>query len=453
MLRLGRCSVRPLGAAAAGQRRWGTRMLQGTPEGHGRLAYGYQKRVAKEGGSRYRTAGQSYRGDPSRGDASRRPWRPHDARTERDASAEVAAEGDETADTGHVSNPRRRLDDFLSGAPVGAARQQHTAETVEAAVAVMENLATATRVTRNGNPAVAMPRAERQETHDRQFMCASMGLTRRHFATATTAQLIRMLRAAVVLKGATAGHVALEAAEQLLRRIDDGSGGAAPTTSREDTTTGGGGGNERHAAPTARELLECLHTVHRLPSTAVVERCDTVMAACVRALGRDAVLAGFGVKELTLFADTLMGNSHRVPAGVGREALRALGRVLLRDSERPISTWLYSGTLSAMHRFQLLDEDAVALFKKAVPPLIADVNSMSGGQIARVLGAYAAVGFYHPELFLTLGQRAGDMGVDLRPRDAALILAAFERTPIDASKLRAALQSAMRMHGLRRAGL
>ena len=99
-------------------------------------------------------------------------------------------------------------------------------------------------------------------------------------------------------------------------------------------------------------------------------------------------------------------------------------------------------------RLRILNPTVVDFFKWAAPICVAEVDVLSGNQLSYILDAFSMVGYHHPALFVTLGGKAGELGELLREDEVARILIALDRTKIDHSKLRASLESSMRMRNL-----
>lgn len=99
-------------------------------------------------------------------------------------------------------------------------------------------------------------------------------------------------------------------------------------------------------------------------------------------------------------------------------------------------------------RLRILNPTVVDFFKWAAPICVAEVDLLSGNQLSYILDAFSMVGYHHPALFVTLGGKAGELGELLREDEVARILIALDRTKIDHSKLRASLESSMRMRNL-----
>jgi hypothetical protein len=101
-------------------------------------------------------------------------------------------------------------------------------------------------------------------------------------------------------------------------------------------------------------------------------------------------------------------------------------------------------------RLRLYDAASLGFFQWAAPICIAEADLLSGLQLSFILEAYSAVGLHDPVLFMTLGQKAGELGELLRDDEVARVLNALGRTKIDHSRLRASLESSMRMKNIHR---
>ena len=101
-------------------------------------------------------------------------------------------------------------------------------------------------------------------------------------------------------------------------------------------------------------------------------------------------------------------------------------------------------------RLRIFGPSIVDFFKWGAPICIDEVELLSGSEIGYVLEAYSVVGYHHVGLFITLAQKAGELGELLRAEEVARVLNAMSRTTIDHSKLRRSLESSMRMKNITR---
>ena len=136
--------------------------------------------------------------------------------------------------------------------------------------------------------------------------------------------------------------------------------------------------------------------------------------------------------------------STLIPATHGYEYLRRLMRVL-PNRKHEIQPWHVASVCRAVCHYRYADASAVDFFTDAVDVCLKNLDALSPKDAANILDAFATVRYHPTRLFLELGQIAGDHGEELSDADAARVINAFEKTDIDASKLRTSLQASMRM--------
>lgn len=173
------------------------------------------------------------------------------------------------------------------------------------------------------------------------------------------------------------------------------------------------------------------------------ERADMLGAGVRQLLSAPEALATVPLPKLTMLLSSALADDA-VPDGLCYELLQVIMPVAnTRKHElgiRQITVLCHS-----VCRLRYADTSAVDFFVDAADVVARNSLLLNGAQVGFILDAFARVKYFDAKVFLTLGQRAGDLGEELSVSDVARILNAFQASGIDHSPLRRTLESAQRM--------
>ena len=319
-----------------------------------------------------------------------------------------------------------------------AIRAENVLKNMERLVYQIESVAKASARSKRAN-LFSKKRASLEEIHFRQFATIAQAMTRRHYERATNVQLVRLIKACLSIpRSPAACRVVLNTTEVLLRKL------AATDLPNMRTS-------DEILTPDQISLI--LGLLLKVQHAAAEERVLQVVEKCLLTLRSKQVLLQMSPQQVYHLVGNLYGHNRRLSTGIVRDLLALLIPLLTEDRKDILSPQIVAATLGAIRRFEFLNQDCKFFFDMGAKACLANVKSMSGRDVARTLDAFAAVGYVHAELFIALGQQAGDIGEDLHPNQAAMIIAALDRQPIDSSDLRASLQSSLRFRAMKNRGL
>ena len=183
--------------------------------------------------------------------------------------------------------------------------------------------------------------------------------------------------------------------------------------------------------------------------SALLRRVLTGFVACFNDRACSHLFHESSLRELThhlLFATAAMAKSQEQVASSASS-----GRVA-DVKPAPPPPLFYGPVISVLAmtlcRLRMFDESVAGFFVWAAPICIAEADLLSGPQLSYILEAFSLVRYPRSDVFLALGQKAGDLGELLRENEVARVLNAMSRTGIEHSRLRSSLESSMRMKTL-----
>lgn len=289
---------------------------------------------------------------------------------------------------------------------------------------------------------------------------AIMQLQPRHFRTATIDELVEMIVTGSLMK-VNSSHLVNCGVQLLLDKIRDLSPNQLATVIRSVVDIRDGGvSDEQKTRLVVAFFGEVLRYPQRMLRDMSVKNAILLINLGQRGeVGRGIIPDGMSREFLHQLLVTY-GASIQEPAppaeGDNDDGKKSNKKSKRSSAKNALLKWSASDVAvvcSAVVHHRMATEDAVNFFVVSAPLCTEYAYILSPSEISLILLAFGVVRYHDVTLFLTLGQRAGDLGEEMSEDDVGRVIRAFEMTDIGFDSLRNSLESAMRMKNVSRSPL